>query len=130
MLDPFGTSFGVHYSYFKLYEKQDALDLCIDIMLVNEMPFLTSITKALHYRMAQVLPTRKKKDLYAAIDDALRVGTNVLIACQGYLISCLIYTLVCGFVYLKRVSSESHNACSLLSLFRLGYQPTQSLFLG
>ena len=31
----------------QLYEKRDALDLCIDIMFVNEMPFLTSITKAL-----------------------------------------------------------------------------------
>ena len=46
-----------------------SIDLCIDIMFVNEMPFLTSITKALFYRMALFLPTQTARDLYAALDN-------------------------------------------------------------
>ena len=57
----------------QLYEKRDALDLCIDIMFVNEMPFLTSITKALFYRMALFLPTQTARDLYAALDNVFRL---------------------------------------------------------
>ena len=41
----------------QLYESRDTLDLCIDIMFVNGMPFFTTITRALYYRTAQFLPT-------------------------------------------------------------------------
>ena len=49
------------------------LELSMDIMYVNEMPFLTSITHQLQYRTAQFLPTRTFKDLYTALDDILRM---------------------------------------------------------
>ena len=57
----------------QLYESRDALDLCIDIMFVNELPYFTTITKALYYRTAQFLPTRTHRDLYTALDEVLRV---------------------------------------------------------
>ena len=42
----------------QLYENRDALELCMDIMFVNEMPILTTITRALYYRTAMFLKTR------------------------------------------------------------------------
>ena len=57
----------------ELYERRSELELCIDIMFVNEMPFLTTITRALYYRTALFLPTRKHQDLYTSLDEVLRM---------------------------------------------------------
>ena len=65
----------------ELYERRSDLELCIDIMFVNEMPFMTTITCALYYRTAQFLPTRTHRDLYESIDDVLRIynGAGLLL---------------------------------------------------
>ena len=57
----------------QLYEARSDLELCIDIMFVNNMPFFTTISRALYYRTAQFLPTRTTPDLYKAIDQVLRL---------------------------------------------------------
>ena len=57
----------------ELYEARDTLELCVDIMYVNEMPFFTTITKAMYYRTAQYLQNRTKAKLYAALDEVLRI---------------------------------------------------------
>ena len=57
----------------ELYTAQQNVDLCIDIMFVNEMPFLTSISKRIMYRTAQFLPTRTAEDLRSAIDAIFRI---------------------------------------------------------
>ena len=57
----------------ELYEKRSELELCMDIMFVNEVPYMTSITRALYYRTAQFLPTRTHRDLYDSLDAILRL---------------------------------------------------------
>ena len=57
----------------ELYERRDALELCIDIMFVNEMPFLSTISRAIYYRTAQSLPTRTHRDIYKALDEVIRI---------------------------------------------------------
>ena len=55
----------------ELYDERDTLEMCIDIMYVNKMPFLTTISKALYYRTSHFLPTRTHKDLYTSLDEIL-----------------------------------------------------------
>ena len=57
----------------ELYMKRSDLELCIDIMYVNEAPYFTTISKALYYRTAQFLPTRTHRDLYTSLDEVLQV---------------------------------------------------------
>ena len=57
----------------QLYENRDSLELCIDIMFINKMPFLTSISRALYYRTALFLKTRTNKDLYSVLNEVLRM---------------------------------------------------------
>jgi len=45
----------------------------MDVVHVNEMPFLTSITRALHCRTTLFLKTRTAKDMHATLDEALRL---------------------------------------------------------
>ena len=47
----------------ELYENRDSLELCMDLMYVNGMIFLTSITRALYYRTAHPLPNCTVKEL-------------------------------------------------------------------
>ena len=55
----------------ELYEKRQSLELCIDVMFVNGKPYLTSISKALYYRMAIPLPGRKTEELLDTLDKKL-----------------------------------------------------------
>ena len=57
----------------ELYENRDSLELCMDIMFVNGMPFLTTITRALYYRTANYLLSRQKENLYSGLDEVLRM---------------------------------------------------------
>ena len=50
------------------HEDRSSWELCIDVMCVNKMPFLTSITRKLYYRTAQFLPSRSKEDPCAGLD--------------------------------------------------------------
>ena len=56
-----------------LYSQLDNIRLCMDVMFVNELPFLTTISKRLYYRTALFLPTRTSRDLFAILDRTLRV---------------------------------------------------------
>ena len=49
------------------------VELCIDIMYVNGMPFLTTIDKTISYRSVIPLQDRSKKHLYNAIDKVTRL---------------------------------------------------------
>jgi hypothetical protein len=51
---------------------RDDLILAIDIMYVNDVPFLTTIDNVLRYRKAVPLESRKSKELYKALDVVLR----------------------------------------------------------
>ena len=57
----------------ELYEDRSDWELCMDIMFVNGMPFLTSITRKLYYRTAQFLPSRGRDDLYKGLDTIFRL---------------------------------------------------------
>ena len=57
----------------ELYEQRSDLALCMDIMFVNELPYMTTITRSLYYRTALHLPTRQLKDLHESLDAALRL---------------------------------------------------------
>ena len=48
------------------------LELCIDIMYVNELPMLTSIDKTIKYRGLVPLSTRTQDDIFDALDQILR----------------------------------------------------------
>ena len=72
----------------ELYTTRDAVDLCIDIMYVNEHPYMTTISRALYYRTALPLPSRTSDSLYRALDQVLRMynGNNFQIKrliCDG-----------------------------------------------
>ena len=45
--------------------------MCIDVMFVNGKPYLTSISRALYYRMATPLPGRQTKELLGSLDQVL-----------------------------------------------------------
>ena len=49
------------------------LELCLDIMFVNELPYMTTISRDLYYRTALSLPTRTERDLYKSLDEVLRM---------------------------------------------------------
>ena len=57
----------------ELYEKREALELCMDLMYVNGMVFFTSITRALYYRTASPIPNRTAEALYEGLDEVLRL---------------------------------------------------------
>ena len=45
----------------------------MDVMFVNGKPYLTSISRALYYRMATPLPGRKTEELLNSLDQVLRL---------------------------------------------------------
>ena len=45
----------------------------MDIMFVNDVPYMTSITKALHYRTATPMPGMKDPQIFDAIDRIFRL---------------------------------------------------------
>ena len=55
----------------EIYEERSSWELCVDVMFVNKMPFITSITKKLFYRTAEFLMSRSKEDLYKGLDKIL-----------------------------------------------------------
>ena len=57
----------------ELYEAQQNVDLGIDVMYVNELPYFTSISKRIMYRTAQFIPSRTAASLYSSIDTVFRV---------------------------------------------------------
>ena len=66
----------------ELCERRSTLELCIDIMFVNEMAHLTSITRALHCRTAQCMATRMARDVNTTLDNVLRMHNS-----YGFIIS-------------------------------------------
>ena len=48
------------------------LDLCMDIMFVNEFPMLTTIDRTIKFRGLVPLQTRTHDDIYKALDEVLR----------------------------------------------------------
>ena len=62
----------------------DDLELCIDIMKVNKIPFLITVSKRLLYRTCKrIKPIGNKKDSFnAALDEVFRVYN-----CNGYTIA-------------------------------------------
>ena len=57
----------------ELYEDRPDWELCMDLMFVNGMPFMTSITRNLYYRTAQPIPSRTAKALYDGLDAIFRM---------------------------------------------------------
>jgi len=57
----------------ELYEHRDQVELCIDIMFVNNMPYFTSISRDIYYRTANRMPSRTADSLYQAVDEVFRV---------------------------------------------------------
>ena len=47
------------------------VELCIDVMLVNSMKFLTTIAKKLQFRTAHHVPTKKHSDLAPKLVEAV-----------------------------------------------------------
>ena len=60
----------------ELYENRDSLELCMDLMHVNGMIFFTSITRALYYRTAHLIPNRTAKELFSGLDTVLRLHNS------------------------------------------------------
>ena len=56
----------------ELLEKHQDLELCIDTMHINGVPFLTSINRSIKYRSVVPLKGKSHDNYYAAIDDILR----------------------------------------------------------
>ena len=47
------------------------LDLCIDIMYINELPFLTTFDKTIHFRSLVPLEGQTHDEYYQALDQVL-----------------------------------------------------------
>ena len=56
----------------ELMMKHEDITLCIDILYINEMPFLATISRNIKYRTIQWLPTRTAKDYRSALDIIFR----------------------------------------------------------
>ena len=52
-----------------LKQQHRKVELCADIMFAQNIPFLTTISRRLCYRTAQVIPNRSTKALTKAFDD-------------------------------------------------------------
>ena len=61
---------------------RDSWVLYIDVMFVNKIPFLTSISGALYYRTAIPMKDRTAPELYATIDKVFRIYNG-----RGFVIS-------------------------------------------
>ena len=55
----------------ELLEKHQDLELCIDTMHINGVPFLTAIDRSIKYRSVIPLKSKSNNDYYAAINDIL-----------------------------------------------------------
>ena len=56
----------------ELLDMNRKIDLCVDIMFINNVVIFTSIDTAVRYRMCVILRNRTKEALYEAIDKVLR----------------------------------------------------------
>ena len=56
----------------EIYEEHSNLELCMDVMLVNRQPMLTTIDRSIKFRGLVPLNSRKKNELYRALDVILR----------------------------------------------------------
>jgi hypothetical protein len=57
----------------ELYDAQQDVDLCVDVMFVNELPYFTSISRRIMYRTAQFMQSRTVDSLQSSIDTVFRV---------------------------------------------------------
>ena len=62
----------------ELCDARDTWELAMDIMFVNNVPYMTSITKALHYRTATPMPGVKDPQIFDAIDRVFRLYNDAL----------------------------------------------------
>ena len=56
----------------ELIEKHHNLELHIDVMFINKLPFMTGIDNCIKYRMIATLNSRKHDEFYQALDTFLR----------------------------------------------------------
>ena len=57
----------------ELVNAQQEVELCIDTMFINGMPYLTSISKRIMYRTAQWVPSREMQDYRSVLENILRI---------------------------------------------------------
>ena len=57
----------------ELLMRLEHLPLCMDIMFVNELPFLTTLTKKLHYRSTIPMANRLAPTIRASLDKVFRL---------------------------------------------------------
>ena len=57
----------------ELVKAQQEVELCIDTMFINGMPYLTSISKRIMYRTAQWVPSREMQDYRSVLENILRI---------------------------------------------------------
>ena len=60
----------------ELVNQHEEIELAIDIMFVNNIPFLTTISKHIMYRTAQPLPSKEAKAYRSALDSVFRIYNN------------------------------------------------------
>ena len=61
----------------ELIEAQRNVELCIDTLFVNNMPFLTTISKHIMYRTATWIPSREITSYRSVIEKILAIYTVV-----------------------------------------------------
>ena len=57
----------------ELIRKHSSIELCIDVMYINKVGFLTSIGYPIYYRKTVYVPDGKKETLYDSLDKILRI---------------------------------------------------------
>ena len=60
----------------QLYENRRSLEMCLDVMFVNKVPCLMTITRNLFCQTATFLQTRTHQDLCSALNDVLHVHNS------------------------------------------------------
>jgi hypothetical protein len=56
----------------EIKEQHRNLRLCIDLMFVNQLPFLTAIDSTIKFRSCVPLNSQKDEEIYRALDNVLR----------------------------------------------------------
>ncbi len=56
----------------EILDNNQRLELCMDIMFINKMPFMTAIDRSLRYRSCVPLDSRTHRDCYKGLDKIIR----------------------------------------------------------
>ena len=60
----------------ELINAQRDVDLCFDVMFVNEIPFITTISKHIKYRTAEAVPNKQLKSYRSALSNIIHIYQN------------------------------------------------------